>query len=88
MSIEKIYRVRVDFEYPAVNHDIDSIVDGLLRLSKSAEDASVFEGNAACGPYITAEYTTLVKAQDADGRFTRYLRRRKCQILGLTEEKQ
>ena len=80
MSVEKVYRVRVDFEYPDVNHDVDNIVDGLLRLTKTAEDASVFEGNAACGPYITAEYKTMPSAQYADGRLTRYLRRRKCHL--------
>lgn len=82
MSVEKVYKVRVDFEYPDADHDIDSIVDGLLRLSKLAEDASVFEGNSAFGPYITAEYKTLVKAKEAEGRFTRFLLRRKCQIRG------
>lgn len=86
--ISNVYRVRLDFEYPPARQGLqycddvmkiqNKLDDELLDLVKDAVHPEIFTGNAACGPYIIAEYDTAVGAMHAEARLKHHLLKKLC----------
>ena len=73
MYIEKVYRVRVDYDLD----DWDSAVDRILCFGRDLDDCEVMTGNGCCYPYVIGESTNKEKVEKFAGKVERYILRRK-----------
>ena len=86
-DIVQVFRIYISYEPPDDMNGADT-EQLRCRLLTLAEDRSPTEwkgpevsaGGFAHYPYVTAEYSTLRKAEAAYDRLVRYLKRRKCRV--------
>ena len=78
MAIEKIYRVKVNFETP---EDYDDNVTNSIAFSDSTFNYNEFTGNAVCEAYIEFECESLRAAKKLETSLIKILSQSGCKIL-------
>lgn len=80
------HRIRIDFAYPEQKRVYDPLLTErldteLLGITTAADHAEIFTGNAACGPYIIAEYSDATIAACTERLLLCHLKKRKVKVL-------
>lgn len=82
MAIETRYHVRIDIDEEKTKNpfDIDEKL-GNLFFSNEIEDINVFEGNAACSPYIEFWCVSMKVSEKMEKKFIARLKYRGIHCL-------
>lgn len=90
--IDARYHITVHFEYPGrpaemgytersmLDYKVTSALLSLERSLSDLHDMNVFEGNAACNPYLTCWSSLMEEAEHAEREILKLLREQGCTV--------
>lgn len=86
--IDTIYRLRLDFEYGKRTDAAKLVIELLEEMDRGPTivlhgapiEAFVFEGNAACGPYLVVDHGVFNAVTDMEISLKKIIRRHQARL--------